>query len=99
MALRHPRQKNAAPAGGDTENDLMVKTATYRTRTTCPQPRRPHPRHQLRCGWFHAACLKLGCCNLAGADFGITHKDYIRDWAPDRITLLQIHDNIGEFPE
>jgi 2-polyprenyl-3-methyl-5-hydroxy-6-metoxy-1,4-benzoquinol methylase len=48
-------------------------------------------------GWFLAACLKLGYRNLSGADFGITHKDYIRKWAPDRITLYEIADDIGEF--
>lgn len=48
-------------------------------------------------GWFLAACLKLGYRNLSGADCGIANKDCVRDWAPDRITLHEIHDNIGEF--
>ena len=48
-------------------------------------------------GWFLAACLKLGYCNLSGADFGLANKRYIREWAPDRITLYEIHNNIGEF--
>jgi hypothetical protein len=33
----------------------------------------------------------------SGADFGIAHKKYVRDWAPDRITLYEIQENIGEF--
>ncbi len=48
-------------------------------------------------GWFLGACLKLGYTNLSGADFGIEHKGYVREWAPDRITLHEIRDNIGEF--
>lgn len=48
-------------------------------------------------GWFLAACLKLGYTNLSGADFGIKYKEFIRAWAPERITLYEIRDNIGEF--
>jgi len=44
-----------------------------------------------------AARLKLGYSNLSGADLGIHYKEFIRAWAPDRITLGEIRDNIGEF--
>lgn len=48
-------------------------------------------------GWFLAACLRLGYTHLSGADFGINNKDNVRAWAPERITLHEIRDNIGEF--
>ena len=41
-------------------------------------------------GWFLAACLNLGYTNLAGADFGIAHKSYVRDWRPEAIQLFEI---------
>jgi 2-polyprenyl-3-methyl-5-hydroxy-6-metoxy-1,4-benzoquinol methylase len=48
-------------------------------------------------GWFVAACLKLGYEKIYGGDFGIAHKQHVREWAPDRITLFDIPNDIGEF--
>jgi len=44
-----------------------------------------------------AACFKLGYEKICGADFGIRHKQNVRDWAPDRVTLFDISNEIGEF--
>jgi predicted RNA methylase len=48
-------------------------------------------------GWFVAACLKLGYQRIYGADFGKAHNQHVREWAPDRITLFDIPNDIGEF--
>ena len=39
---------------------------------------------------------KLGYEKIYGADFGICHKQNVRDWAPDRVTLFDISNEIGE---
>ena len=31
------------------------------------------------------------------ADFGIAHKQHLREWAPGRVTLFEIPNDIGEF--
>lgn len=48
-------------------------------------------------GWFLAACLRLGYTNLAGAEFGIADKAYVREWAPQAIKLWEIESDIGTF--
>ncbi|HYM76158.1 MAG TPA: methyltransferase domain-containing protein [Candidatus Dormibacteraeota bacterium] len=97
MSARHATAK-ARPAWREMENDPMVLAAAHQYA--------PHlPRDRNACildigfgrGWFLAACLKLGYTNLCGADFGMAHKTYIRDWAPDHIQLFEIPNNIGEF--
>ena len=97
MAARHAREK-WRPTWKETENDTAVLQAEHQYPPYLP------PDRQARIldigfgsGWFLAACLKLGYCNLSGADFGISHKGYVADWVPGRVTLYEIHDNIGEF--
>ena len=48
-------------------------------------------------GWFIAACLKLGYTNISGADFGITNKSFVHDWAPGNVSLFEIERDIGDF--
>jgi 2-polyprenyl-3-methyl-5-hydroxy-6-metoxy-1,4-benzoquinol methylase len=97
MALRHSSQK-PRPTWSETEASLMVREATHQYAHYLPQDKEARILDiGFGGGWFLAACLKLGYRNLAGADFGIASKDYVRDWAPDRITLHEIQDNIGRF--
>jgi 2-polyprenyl-3-methyl-5-hydroxy-6-metoxy-1,4-benzoquinol methylase len=97
MSLRHAAEKRR-PKWSETETDGTVMEATEQYAPYLP------PDKVARIldigfggGWFLAACLKLDYRNLSGADFSIANKNYVRDWAPDRITLHEIHDNIGEF--
>jgi 2-polyprenyl-3-methyl-5-hydroxy-6-metoxy-1,4-benzoquinol methylase len=97
MSLRHATEKRR-PDWSETEKDVTVLTATHQYAPYLPTDKASQILDiGFGGGWFLAACLKLGYHNLAGADFGITYKNYIRDWAPDRITLHEIRDNIGEF--
>jgi len=97
MAQRHATEKRR-PTWSETETDPVVMEAVQQY-----APYLPHDKTArildigFGSGWFLAACLKLDYRNLSGADFAIANKDYVRDWAPDRITLHEIHDNIGEF--
>lgn len=97
MALRHAAEKRR-PDWSETEKDPTVLTATRHYAPYLPNDKAARILDiGFGGGWFLAACLKLGYNNLSGADFGITHKEYIRDWAPGHIALYEIHDNIGEF--
>jgi hypothetical protein len=66
------------------------------TRPTCPQIELLRSSTGFGSGWFLAACLKPGYEKIYGADFGICNKQNVRDWAPDRITLFNISNEIGE---
>jgi len=97
MALRHAAEK-LRPNWTEIEADPMVVTATHQYAAYLPSDKAARILDiGFGGGWFLAACLKLGYRNLCGADFGLEHKAYIRDWAPDRIALCEIGDNIGEF--
>jgi len=97
MALRHTAERRQ-PNWTETEKDATVMAATHQYAPYLPADKTARILDiGFGTGWFLAACLKLGYRNLSGADFGITHKSYIRDWAPDRISLHEIQDNIGEF--
>jgi len=97
MSLRYAAEKRR-PNWSEIEKDVTVVAAANQYAPYLPADKAAHILDiGFGSGWFLAACLKLGHQNLAGADFGITHKDYVRDWAPDRITLHEIRDNIGEF--
>jgi len=97
MAARHASEKHR-PNWSETEKDVSVLAATRQYAPHLPNDKAARILDiGFGTGWFLAACLKLGYGNLYGADFGITHKNYIRDWAPDRITLFEIRDNIAEF--
>jgi SAM-dependent methyltransferase len=97
MSLRHAAEKRR-PSWSETENGVVVAASTHHY---APYLRTDRDACILDIGfgggWFLAACLKLGYRNLHGADFGIQHKSYIRDWSPDRITLHEIQDNVGNF--
>jgi 2-polyprenyl-3-methyl-5-hydroxy-6-metoxy-1,4-benzoquinol methylase len=97
MSARHAAEKRR-PNWSETEKDVTVRTAVQQYAPYLPSDKAARILDiGFGTGWFLAACLKLGYQNLAGADFGIAHKNYVRDWAPDRITLHEIKDNIGEF--
>jgi len=97
MAIRHVAEKRR-PNWAETESDVTVVTAAHDYAPCLPADKSARILDiGFGGGWFLAACLKLGYSNLTGADFGIANKSYIRDWAPDRITLHEIHDNIGDF--
>ncbi len=97
MATRHAATKNR-PHWRETENDATVLQATHQYAPLLPAAKTARILDiGFGTGWFLAACLKLGYSNLWGADFGIQHKDYVRGWAPDRITLCEIQNDIGEF--
>jgi 2-polyprenyl-3-methyl-5-hydroxy-6-metoxy-1,4-benzoquinol methylase len=97
MSARHASQKHK-PDWRETEKDGMVRASAYQYAPHLPKDKTARILDiGFGEGWFLAACLKLGYINLAGAEFGIAHKNYVQGWAPDRITLFEIHDNIGEF--
>ncbi len=97
MAVRHAAQK-PRPTWPQAECDRTVLAAAH-------QYARYLPKNKHACildlgfgeGWFLAACLKLGYSNLCGAEFEIAQKDFIRQWAPDRIQLYEIQSDIGDF--
>lgn len=97
MSLRHAAETRPQ-TWSEIEKDVTVMAATGQYRPYLPSDQAARILDiGFGSGWFLAACLKLDYRNLSGADFGIAQKEYIRDWAPDRITLHDIHDNIGEF--
>lgn len=97
MAARRVAERRR-PDWSQTERDITVLTATHQYAPYLPSDKAARILDLgFGTGWFLAACLKLGYQNLSGADFGVAHKGYVRDWAPDRITLHEIRDNIGEF--
>jgi 2-polyprenyl-3-methyl-5-hydroxy-6-metoxy-1,4-benzoquinol methylase len=86
------------PDWSETEKDATVRQAVHQYRPYLPADKDAAILDiGFGSGWFLAACLKLGYRNLSGADFGIAHKSHVRSWAPDRITLHEIRDNIGDF--
>ena len=97
MSLRHAARKSR-PNWEETERDQTVLTAAHQYAPYLPVDKMARILDiGFGSGWFLAACLKLGYQNLFGADFGIQHKDYIRDWASDRIAISEIRSNVGEF--
>jgi len=97
MALRHASQKHR-PEWNEAQNDPTVIEATHQYAPYLPEDKSARILDiGFGTGWFLAACLKLGYQSLSGADFGIAHKGYIRDWAPEHITLCEIQDNVGDF--
>jgi len=97
MSARHADQKHH-PDWRETEKDVQVLTASRQYGPHLPRDKSAAIL-DLGCGdgWFLGACLKLGYSNLSGADFCIGQKSHIRSWAPDRITLHEIYDDIGTF--
>lgn len=97
MARRHAAEKHR-PNWDEIQKDVVVLTAAQQYAPHLPQNKAANILDiGFGGGWFLAACLKLGYSNLSGADFNIQHKDNIRQWAPGRISLHEIKDNIGDF--
>lgn len=97
MAARHAAGI-ARPTWQEMENHAMVRIAAHQYAPYLPKDRTaPILELGVGAGWFVAVCLRLGYEKIYGADFGIAHKQNIRDWAPDRVTLLDISTDIGEF--
>jgi len=97
MADRHSAGMSR-PTWHEMENDSMVLDAVRQYEPYLPGDRTASILELgIGGGWFIAACLKLGYQRIYGADFGIDQKQNIREWAPDRVTLLDIASDIGEF--
>jgi len=97
MSARHAGEKRR-PSWQETEKDSTVLRAVHQYFPYLPKDKSAQILDiGFGTGWFLAACLKLGYQNLSGADFGIANKSYVREWAPDRITLHEIEKGIGEF--
>jgi 2-polyprenyl-3-methyl-5-hydroxy-6-metoxy-1,4-benzoquinol methylase len=97
MALRHAAE-NPRPSWDETQRNPTVAAATHHYASLLPKDKNACILDLgFGDGWFLAACLNLGYSNLCGADFGIARKAYIREWAPHRITLCEIHREIGDF--
>jgi 2-polyprenyl-3-methyl-5-hydroxy-6-metoxy-1,4-benzoquinol methylase len=97
MSLRHPVE-NRGPTWSEIENHVTVRAAFHDYQAYLPEDRNARILDiGFGGGWFLAACLRLGYRDLCGADFGIANKGYVRDWAPDRIRLYEIQNNIGDF--
>jgi 2-polyprenyl-3-methyl-5-hydroxy-6-metoxy-1,4-benzoquinol methylase len=97
MSARHTFEKRK-PTFSEIENDSRVVLAVSEYSQILPAEKAAAILDVgFGEGWFLAACLKLGYSNLVGADFGIDNKGYVRNWAPDRITLSEIETNIGDF--
>ena len=96
MSARHSAER-PRPDWQQMENQPMVVAAAHQYAPYLP-PDRSAPILDIGfgSGWFLAACLKLGYEKIYGADFGIRHKQNVRDWAPDRVTLFDISNEIGE---
>ena len=97
MSLRHGGAQTR-PRWSEVQNDPRVLQAAYELSALLPS----HKQAAILDlgfggGWFLAACLKLGYTNLSGADFGIANKSFVKEWAPEAITLHQIEDDIGSF--
>jgi 2-polyprenyl-3-methyl-5-hydroxy-6-metoxy-1,4-benzoquinol methylase len=97
MSLRH-RLEQPKPSFTDIKNDARVLQAVFEYAPLLPCEKRAAILDiGFGGGWFIAACLKLGYSNISGADFGISNKAHVREWAPDAITLHEIATNIGDF--
>ena len=97
MSARHAAER-ARLTWQEMENQAMVLNAAHQYAPYLPKDRNaPILDLGFGGGWFIAACLKLGYQKIYGADFGITHKQHVRDWAPDRVSLFDISSEIGEF--
>jgi 2-polyprenyl-3-methyl-5-hydroxy-6-metoxy-1,4-benzoquinol methylase len=97
MSARHAAG-NARPTWQETENQAMVLNAAHQYAPHLPKDRSASILDiGFGSGWFVAACLKLGYEKIYGADFGIDRKQHVRDWAPGRITLFDISNDVGDF--
>lgn len=97
MSLRHHADR-PKPTYAEIEHDSRVLLAVFEYARLLPADKTAAILDLgFGGGWFIAACLKLGYSNLSGADFGISHKAYVRDWAKGRISLQEIESDIGTF--
>ena len=97
MSLRHRSQRQNFTYA-DIMEDSRVLQAAFEYAPLLPTDKSaPILELGFGQGWFLAACLKLGYMNLAGADFVIANKEYVRSWQPDSITLHEIEQDIGSF--
>lgn len=97
MSLRH-RAERCAPSWLEAMENPRAVQASYELRSFLPYDKQATILDVgFGEGWFLAACLRLGYTNLSGADFGIANKSYVKEWAPDAITLSEIESDIGSF--
>jgi 2-polyprenyl-3-methyl-5-hydroxy-6-metoxy-1,4-benzoquinol methylase len=97
MSLRHSSER-PQPSFAEIQNDLRVLLAVTEYGSLLPSQRNAAILDiGFGGGWFIAACVKLGYTNISGADFGITNKMHVRDWAKGAIQLHEIEHDIGDF--
>lgn len=97
MSLRYPAQ-HRRPSLQEVQSGQMVLQAVHEYRSLLPLDKNaPILDIGFGSGWFIAACLQLGYTNISGADFGITHKSFVREWAPGNVSLFEIERDIGDF--
>jgi 2-polyprenyl-3-methyl-5-hydroxy-6-metoxy-1,4-benzoquinol methylase len=97
MSLRYSGERRR-PTLSEIHNQPMVLQVVHECASLLPQDKNaPILDIGFGGGWFIAACLKLGYTNISGADFGISHKSYVREWNPQAVSLFEIERDIGDF--
>jgi hypothetical protein len=97
MSLRQPAERRA-PKWDQMKGDAVVVQAAKDYRSLLPADKNAAILDVgFGGGWFLAACINLGYTNLAGADFGIEHKSFVKEWSPTIKALYEIDGNIGDF--
>jgi 2-polyprenyl-3-methyl-5-hydroxy-6-metoxy-1,4-benzoquinol methylase len=97
MSARHAGEAHR-PSWSEMETDAAVLAAASHYKPYLPKDKSARILDiGFGTGWFLAACLKLGYENLHAADYGTLNNHFVGDWAPHRITLCEIHGDIGEF--
>jgi 2-polyprenyl-3-methyl-5-hydroxy-6-metoxy-1,4-benzoquinol methylase len=97
MSLRH-RADRRPPSWAEVQSDPRVLQSAHEISGLLPNDKNAAILDVgFGTGWFLAACLSLGYRNLAGADFGIENKAYVKKWDPEAITLFNIEGDIGSL--
>jgi 2-polyprenyl-3-methyl-5-hydroxy-6-metoxy-1,4-benzoquinol methylase len=97
MSQRYPGERRR-PTLPEIQNQQVVLQAVHEYVSLLPSDKNaPILDIGFGSGWFIAACLKLGYTNISGADFGISHKAHVREWAPQAVSLFEIERDIGDF--
>jgi 2-polyprenyl-3-methyl-5-hydroxy-6-metoxy-1,4-benzoquinol methylase len=97
MSLRYPTERHR-PTLSEIQNEPIVARAVLECGPLLPRDKNaPILDIGFGGGWFIAACLTLGYTNVTGADFGIQHKSYVREWDPQAVSLFEIERDIGDF--
>jgi len=86
-----------SPSWDQIKNDAMVLQAMVQCKALLPADKTAAILDVgFGGGWFIAACINLGYTNISGAEFGIEHKQYMKQWSPAVVALHEIENNIGD---